>query len=390
MASKRAVWNIVALVATLGLTVAVAIVAVTRTGDEILLPVPTSSPSPSPSRSVATPGGPLDGEGPYVLYASRSRVFAYDIASGSTVALGVLDGAPTSQRSRQPGTGRVVAFASIQGSVWSIARSGMKRVGRIPAGAGTSFEGSVVSPDDRRLAIAAVTPDPATVTVDLNTGKATLIERTRRGQYPDDPLLPVAWSLGGDVVYEIPFCQCDEGVPGLYALDVGTGTSTQVTGTRTTTLFRFVVSSSGQVLFFGEGTSRRCRTGESEPCERAPYFLRRLAAGQRGPETVRRASDAAFFPDAISGDGNTILVSRVFPDEAATRIERYAADGERLSQLRGIPSDAVPVALLDDDVIVATTASPGTIVVVRAGKAETIVRSAAQDEDVPLYLGWLR
>lgn len=389
MSEKRAVWNVFALVITLALAAAVAIVAVTKTEDTIVVPGPTRSPSPSPSASVATPGGALEGEGPFVLYANRGRVFAYDIASASTVVLGAVDGTPASQRSRQPGNGRLVAFPTVDGSVWTIARSGMKRAGRIPQSAGTSFEGSVVSPDDRRLAVAALTPDPVTVLVDLNTGKATLVERTRRGQYPEDPLLPVAWGLGGEVVYEVPFCQCDRPVAGLYALDSATGSSTLVSGTRDASLFRFVVSASGQTLFYGDATSRRCRTGESEPCQEAPYFLRRLAAGQRGSESVRRATDAAFFPDAISTDG-TMLVTRVVPGETTVRVERYDANGARRTSIRGIPGNVFPVALLDDEVVVATTGSPGTIVVVRGGKAETIVRSDTLADEPPLYLGWLR
>lgn len=389
MSEKRALWNVFALVATLGLATAVAVVAVTKTEDTIVVPEPSRSPSPSPSASVATPGGPIEGEGPFVLYANRGRVFAYDIASAATVVLGSLDGTPASQRSRQPGNGRIVAFPTVDGSVWTIARSGMKKAARIPQSAGTSFEGSVVSPDDRRLAVAALTPDPATVLVDLNTGRSTLVERTRRGQYPADPLLPVAWGLGGEVVYEVPFCQCDRPVDGLYALDSATGNSTLVSSTRDTSLFRFVVSSSGQALFYGAATPHRCRSGESEPCEGAPFFLRRLAAGQRGSETIRRDSGAAFFPDAISEDG-TMLVTRVVPGETTTRVERYDATGARRTSIRGIPSGALPVALLDDDAVVATTGSPGTIVVVRGGKAETIVRSDALRDEPPLYLGWLR
>lgn len=390
MSDRRSIWNVVALIATLGLSTLVAIVSVTRSGDEAVTPAPspTAAGSPSPSRP-ATPGA-LDEDGPYVIYATRTGVLAYDIASGSTVSLGKLDGTPAARRSRQPGTGRLVAFPTVEGAVWSVARGGMKRVGAIPARSGTSFEGSAVSPDDRRLAVAALTPQAATVMIDLRTGKTTAIPRKRGGQYPAEPLLPVAWSLGGGLLYEVPFCQCDEGSPGLYALDTIGGNSTLVSGTRTTTLLRFVVSASAQELFYGEGTSRRCRTGEPEPCERAPFFLRRLAAGQRGAETLRRANDSPFLPDAISADGLTLLVTRVVPAETTTRVERYDSNGERLSPIRGIPAGALPVALLPADVVVATTVSPWTIVVVRSGRAETIVRSDALGEGVPLYLGWLR
>ena len=85
-----------------------------------------------------------------------------------------------------------------------------------------------------------------------------------------------------------------------------------------------------------------------------------------------------------------MLVTRVVPGETTTRVERYDATGARRTSIRGIPSGALPVALLDDDAVVATTGSPGTIVVVRGGKAETIVRSDALRDEPPLYLGWLR
>jgi len=249
VSERRSVWNAVALVLTLGLAAAVAVVAVTRSSHESTAPSPSPSPTPSPTPTIGTPSG-LVGEGPYLVYATPGGVFAYDVASGQTIPLGAIDGKPVTQRSRQPGAGRLVAFATQDGSVWSVRRVGMTRVGAIPPDAGDSFEGSAVSPDDRRIAIAAMAPDPATVLVDLASGASTVIERIKRGQYPPEALLPIAWSLGGGIVYQIPFCQCDGGSPGLYALDVNGGGSTIVPGTRTTTLSRFVVSASGRQLAY--------------------------------------------------------------------------------------------------------------------------------------------
>jgi hypothetical protein len=283
----------------------------------------------------------------------------------------------------------LVALATIDGSVWTVSRAGMKRIGQIPGRLGTSFEGSALSPEDRRLAVAALTPRASTVTVDLSTGAATAIPRKRGGQYPPEPLLPVAWSLGGGLLYEVPFCQCPEGAPGLYALDTATGNASLVAGTRTTRLANFVVSSSGQALFYGEGTSRRCRSGEPEPCGQAPYFLRRIAAGQRGTETIRRATDAAFLPDAISLDGTSMLVTRRVAGGTTSRVERIDADGERLSSFRGLPPGATPLALLAGDVVVVGTTAPWTIAVVGEGKAETIARSDVAGDGAPRFLGWL-
>jgi len=386
VSEQKSIWNIVALVVTLGLAAVVAIVAVTR--DDRSGPTATVSPSPSvvtPTGS-ATPGG-LNGDGPFIVYAKKSAVFAYDVVTKSTVSLGPLDGTPTTERSRQPGSGKIVAFPTTDGSVWSIKRAGMTRVGAIPPDVGVGFEGGVVSADDRRLAVGVLAPDPATVIVDLQSGRSTVVDRTRRGQYPSEALLPVAWSLGGGLVYQIPYCQCGGGTPGLYALDIPDGTSTIVTGTRATHLFTFVVSSTGQSLYFGAGSTRRCAAGEEGPCTGPPFFLRRIASGQRGVETLRRTSDASFTVRAMSPNGRLLLVTRIAkgtPNKA--RVELYGPDGEREPAIRGIPDSATPVALLPKDVVIAETSIPFTIVVVVGGRAETVVRT---DDEAPTYLGWL-
>jgi hypothetical protein len=385
VSERKSVWNIVALVVTLGLAAVVAIVAATRGENTAASPGASASPSATPSGS-ASPGG-LNGDGPYVVYAGRSAVFAYDIASGATVSLGSLDGDPASEPSRQPGSGRIVAFPTTDGSVWSVKRSGMTRVGTIPADAGDGFEGAAVSPDDRRIAVGVLTPDPATVLVDLQSGHSTLVKRTRRGSYPPEALLPVAWSGGGGLIYEIPYCRCGGGTPGLYSVDADTGASTIVNGTRSTSLFTFAVASSGQSVFYGEGTPRRCDTGEEGPCTGQPFFLRRIASGQRGVETLRRATDASFGVRAISQNGGLLLVTRlVSPNSTEVRTEVYGPNGDREPPIRGIPESATPIALLPRNVVIASTATPFTIAVVTGGRAATIVRS---DEEAPIYLGWL-
>jgi hypothetical protein len=385
VSERNSVWNIVALIATLGLAAVVAIVAVTRDEKKAASPQASPSASASPSSSVS-PGG-LNGGGPFIVYALKSAVLAYDVASGSTVSLGSIDGTPASERSRQPGSGRIVAFPTTDGSVWTIKRTGMTRVGAIPPDAGDGFEGSAVSPDDRRIAVGVLAPDPATVIVDLQSGHSTVVERTRRGQYPPEALIPVAWSLGGGLMYEIPYCQCGAGTPGLYSVDASGGASTIVTGTRSINLFVFAFSASGQSLFYGAGTSRSCDSGEEGPCTKPPYFLRRIASGQRGVETLRRASDASFTVRAISPNGRILLVTRVVtgtPNRARTEV--YGSTGDREPPIRGIPDRSTPVALLPRDVVIAETATPFTIVVVTGGRAETIVRT---DDEAPTYLGWL-
>jgi hypothetical protein len=385
VSERKSVWNIVALVMTLGLATVVAIVAATRGENTAASPEATPSASATPSGS-ASPGG-LNGDGPYVVYAQKSAVFAYDVASGATVSLGSIDGDPATERSRQPASGRIVAFPTTDGSIWAIQRTGMTRVGAIPPDAGDAFEGSAVSADDRRIAVGVLAPDPGTVVVDLQSGQSTIVKRARRGQYPPEALLPVGWSLGGGLIYEIPYCRCSRATPGLYSIDANTGASTMVAGTRSTDLFTFAIASSGQSLFFGAGTDRRCGTGEEGPCTRAPFFLRRIASGQRGVETLRRASDASFTVRAISQNGRLLLVTRVAPGTPnATRTEVYGPNGDSEPAIRGIDHRATPIALLPRDVVIASTTTPFAIAVVSAGRAATIVRS---DDESPIYLGWL-
>ena len=84
-----------------------------------------------------------------------------------------------------------------------------------------------------------------------------------------------------------------------------------------------------------------------------------------------------------------MLVTRIDFSTNVTRTELDGENGDRAPTIRGIPTDARPVALLPRDVVVATTSSPWSIVVVRSGRAETIVQTSAPD-DAAVYLGWLR
>jgi hypothetical protein len=384
VSERKSIWNIVGLVMTLGLAAVVAIVAVTR-GDDTPAPV-EASPTPTPTPSGSSSPGALIGAGPYVVYAKKSEVFAYDVASGSTVSLGSLEGTPATERSRQPGSGKIVAFPTSDGSVWSVNRGAMTRVGAIPPSTGDSFEGAAVSPDDRRIAVGVLAPDPATVIVDLQSGRSRVLERTRRGQYPPEALLPVAWSLGGGLIYQTPYCQCAAGTSGLFSLEASNGASAIVTGTRQTNLFAFAVASSGQSLYYGAGSSRRCDAGEAQPCTGPPFFLRRIASGQRGVETLRRASDASFTVRAISQNADLLLVTRLETGSSKMRTEVYGPNGERRPPIRGIPDRATPIALLPRDIVIGSTATPFTIVVVKGGSQETIVQT---DDEAPIYLGWL-
>src|SRR5688572_12025918 len=151
MDDRRSLWHIVAVIATLALAVVVAVVAVTR--DERGEPAAAESPSPRASPSPAASPTGLPGEGPYVVYVDDSRrLFAFDVSTGDQSLLGALRDDPVQLRSWQPGSGRVVAFATVGGDVWSVTRGGAERIGAIPSDAGTSFIGGAVSPDDRKLA----------------------------------------------------------------------------------------------------------------------------------------------------------------------------------------------------------------------------------------------
>jgi hypothetical protein len=391
--ASRSVWNVVAVIVTLALTVAVAVVAVTKGEPKLFEAAPTLSPSASPSASPSPKG--LDGDGPFIVYATDQGAFAYDVAGGTTKRLGSLTDLPVGERSHQPGNGRVVAFPTQDGSVWRVTRAGMARVGVIPSADGDRFQGAVLSPDDRRLAVEALAPEPATLIVDLDTGRTTAIRRVeRRGNtYPKDfDLLPIAWSLGGSLIYEIPSCDGCDGIPGgLYTIDTSKGTSTLVTGTGQSYFLDSAISASAQSVFYGTATRRRCPPGPAAgPCSGPPFALRRLAAGRRGPETLERDDAADFRPAAISPDGGLLLVRRVNHNTEKERVDLFTADGQRESPIRGLRADAEPLALLPRDVVVATLgADEPSLVVVSGGRSRTVATKATGDDSVPVFLGWL-
>ena len=383
---RASVWNVVALIATLGLATVVAVVAVARSdrGAPEAAPAPTS-PSPSPSATV--PGG-LGGKGPYVIYAlPGGAVYAYDVGLDQQTTLGTIEGEPTGERSRQPGNGRVVAFPTAEGVVWRVTVQGLDLVGKIPGSAGDDFAGSAVSTDGRRMAVAALRPVAALVLVELDSGRASVLKRSGSG-YPDDPLLPIAWSLGGDLVYQIPFCECDAGDTGLYAYDLSSNRSAVVSPTGSTPFYRFAMSSDGQELYYGTATERRCRANETDPCFGGPYALRRLAAGRPTTSVLERSDGRSFTAAAASPDGGFVAVDR------GGTTELYTNEGDLLprSTLAGLPEGAEVVALLPDDVIVARVGGPtaSTLVVVHRGRSRTIISIPSTTDGAPMYLGWLR
>ncbi len=388
---NRSIWHVVALVATLGLAALVAVVAVTRSDRQE--PSAEASPSVTPSASPsATPG--LSGDGPFVVYALGNEILAFDVAGTRSISLGRVEGLISlAESGRQSGSGRLVAFTMSDGNLWSVTRRGLAHVLQIPAAAGTAFKGALVSTDDRRVAIATTGIDPTTVVVDLQTKKPTNIKRTKRGQYPEEPLMPVGWSLGGTVLYEVPYCECDAGTPGLYALDTTTAGSTRVPGTSSTILFYLAVAPSGQALYYGTETERRCPGGQPpEGCPAAPYYLRRLAAGEAGSDIIRRASDYPFRVDAISQGGDLILVHRPISEGGGARLELYSAEGERQPAPRGVPAGGgAGLAILPDDVFVirTTVASRSAFVLLEGGIATTIAQEPETGETLT-YLGWLR
>jgi len=389
VSERRSLWHGVALVATLGLAAAIAVAAVTRNEPA---PAPSATPTASVSPTASHTPGTLDGAGPYVIYASGRDVFAYDIAAGTSTPLGALSGTPVAHRSEQPGRGQIVAVPASDLSVWTVKRAGLKRVDSVPAATGSTIDGSAVSDDERRVAVALQQAPFSVVLFDLRNGKTTEVIRKRPTGYPDGQSLPIGWGLGGTVLYQIPICECDGVERGLFALDLTAGSSAAVPELRSTLLLgRSVVAQNGQGLYYGTRTPRRCRTNEvGNPCEGAPFTLRRLVAGRASSETLARSSSASFDPLAISPDGTQLLVVRVATDTGASRVEMWDASGIRLPALHGIPKGALPVALLaDGSIIVETQTAPIKLYVVRDGHAKTV---ATIDSDNPFelaYLGWL-
>lgn len=378
-----------------------AAVELTRPGGERRPPVPAAqSPTPTDGASPAPAPG-LAGAGPFVVYARASgEVFAFGVTSRQTVFLGRIDGRRVDEPPRQPARGRVIAFPTETGAVWRVSRQGLARVGEVRVEPGWLMSGFAVSPDGRRLATAVEGPTPLLVLVDLRSGRSTLLGRERRsGRYPPEPLVPIAWSLGGSVLYQIPVCRCEDGSPGLYSYDLSTATSSVVPSTRSISLYRFAISPEGQAVVYRTATARRCRGDEAEPCEGPPFFLRRLGAGQARSSVLLRGSDAFFDEVVWSVDGLRLVVELRRPGSGRSRLELVDADtGEELEgALDAVPPDAVPAALLPGDLLVAMVdRTPAgrepsrSLVLLSGGRLVTVATGGIGRPDEPLVLGWLR
>lgn len=382
---SRSVWHIVALIATLAVAALVAVVAVTKSDNAEPSAEETTTATPS-ATATSSPG--LSGDGPFVVYAVGNEILAYDVAGTKSISLGRVEGfLGVVDSGRQPGRGRLVAFTMSDGNLWTVTRRGLTHALTIPSTAGSSFIGALTFGDDRRVAVASTGSEPSTVIADLQTKRVTNVKRTRRGTYPPEPLLPVGWGLGGTVLYEIPYCDCDDWSEGLFALDTASSNSTRVSGTSSSRFFQLAVAPSGQALYYGT-SSGRCSPGTSAEACGPPYYLRRLAAGEAGSDIIRRASDDPFFVDAISPNGDLVLVHR--GRRTGQTLELYSAEGERQPAPEGAPDGAAGVAILPGDVFVirTATADKATLIALRNGTATTITEVPVTGETFA-YLGWL-
>lgn len=388
----RSIWNVVALVATLGLAAVVAVVAVSRSDREVAGGAASPSPSLSPSPSPTTPGS-LAGRGPYLVYSvSSGEVFAYDVSGSQWISMGRIDEAPVPQLQRQPGPGDVVAFATEGGTVWRIDREGLKRVAVLPVSNPRTLEGGAVSRDGRRIAIASTGTDPELLVVNLINGRTLVRSRESEAtnRYPREPLVPVGWSLGGSLVYQVPVCDCDNGSPGIYLYDLEASRSSVIAAASRTEFFdRFAMSPDGQQLVWGDADEGPCPTDAESQCPAPPFTLRRLAAGRQSVTTISRDSDAAFSRVMWSADGGSLLLTRF---DYERRLGSYEiADpesGDVLRTVTGIPEEALPLSLLPSRRLVVQlgTDAEAILQIVVDGKA-TVVTEPGQG---PVFLGWLR
>lgn len=368
---QGSMWNVIALIATLGLVAVVAVVAVTRE-DRTPKPQASESPTPSPSPSGSTPSE-LAGEGPYLVYALATReVFAYDVAKGESTAIGTIDEEAIFRFDRQPGDGTVVAFATQGSVVWRVDRDGLDRVALLPVNDARVLAGGTASRDGRRFAIASTGADPELILVNLNNGRTTAFRReSGANRYPREPLVPVGWSLGGSLVYQDPVCDCDDPSPGLYLYDLEAERSSILPPTTQAEFLLFAISPNGQQLIWAEeGT------------------LRRLAAGRQSATVLRRSSDRLFSSVVWSADGASVLVAHAPADGGPRSTELVDPEsGDRLRAVRGIPEQGLVLALLPDRLVVVQVGDDADrrLLTILDG-AEKVVAEG----DSPVFLGWIR
>lgn len=397
----------VALVAPLSAVAVATVVAVIRSDRPKAesTPAPVLSPSPTPSQMVSRG---LSGKGPFIVYAAHTfglgEVFAYDVASGDTISLGMAYAPSIDGRSIQAGSGKMIAFAGSSRMVWRIDRRGLHSVGTIsPFGRDDRLrtgndvpdtlggvEGWAMSPDLRFLATAIRLDKPILVVMDLQTGEPAVFPQSA-GDVND--LIPVGWDVGGSTIYQIPICHCGGGTPGLYRFDFRTGASSLLSATRGKYLYGDVVASpDGRTVVYGTREDFvPCVDGGEPFCSGPPFELRHMSPDGRSSTLLRRSDSASFEPPVMSSDGRRVLVKRVDNETRAVLLETIdTRSGERIGASRafGLPQVASVGAILPDGTLVAFHSDGGRIYLIRGGRVATIAKRKGPWQQIS-YLGWL-